>query len=393
MVAEEEDWSLAFLNGCRFWFPFVFVPVIVIIGIIGNVITIIVLTRKRMKSSTNSYLTALASSDLLFLVFNMILSLEHYRGMKHLDCITYWQIWRFSIWLADVTGGISVWLTVSFTLERYIAVCYPLKGKIICTESRARKVITVIVILVPLITITTPFEYTVELQIDERTNTTQGIDTSELGKNETYKTLFYTTSSILFMIIPFIILTIFNSLLITAVQQSQKHRNKLTEDYRGVSGSIRSKSNKRSSVVNMNNKTKLEMPKTVVTQRGLQREKQENKITMALASVVCMFLVCQAPSAITLIVKLMYSPPKHSTGDNFLRGLGSIFNFLPLFNAACNFMLYCAMSDKYRQTLCMIFCLSRKYRHSRDNTFSSTASFRASTNAHTLFNAAELQDV
>lgn len=35
----------------------------------------------------------------------------------------------------------SVYLTVSFTLERYISVCHPLRGQVLCTESRAKRVI------------------------------------------------------------------------------------------------------------------------------------------------------------------------------------------------------------------------------------------------------------
>lgn len=31
---------------------------------------------------------------------------------------------------------------MSFTLERYISVCHPLRGQVLCTESRAKKVIT-----------------------------------------------------------------------------------------------------------------------------------------------------------------------------------------------------------------------------------------------------------
>lgn len=36
----------------------------------------------------------------------------------------------------------SIYLIVSFTLERYISVCHPLRGQVLCTESRAKKVIT-----------------------------------------------------------------------------------------------------------------------------------------------------------------------------------------------------------------------------------------------------------
>lgn len=35
----------------------------------------------------------------------------------------------------------SIYLTVSFTIERYIACCHPLIGQVLCTESRAKRVI------------------------------------------------------------------------------------------------------------------------------------------------------------------------------------------------------------------------------------------------------------
>ena len=54
------------------------VPPIVSFGCIGNVINIVVLTRKTMKSSTNRYLTCLAVYDILYLVFAFSMILKHY---------------------------------------------------------------------------------------------------------------------------------------------------------------------------------------------------------------------------------------------------------------------------------------------------------------------------
>lgn len=58
-----------------------------------------------------------------------------------------------------ITGNTSVWLTVSFTLERYIAVCHPMKGKLICTENRAKSIIAIIYILCIVSAASTTFEH------------------------------------------------------------------------------------------------------------------------------------------------------------------------------------------------------------------------------------------
>jgi hypothetical protein len=82
---------------------------------------------------------------------------------------------------------------------------------------------------------------------------------------------------------------------------------------------------------------------------------QENKITITLIAVVILFMVCQIPTAITLIYNLFHQPPTNSVEENIVLGLGNIFNFLVTINASCNFMLYCALSDKYRRTFLFTF--------------------------------------
>jgi len=61
------------------------VPPIVLFGCLGNIINIVVLTRKSMKSSTNRYLTCLAVYDILYLVFAFSMILKHYHhvGQSH----------------------------------------------------------------------------------------------------------------------------------------------------------------------------------------------------------------------------------------------------------------------------------------------------------------------
>lgn len=65
--------------------------------------------------------------------------------------------------------------------------------------------------------------------------------------------------------------------------------------------------------------------------------------------------VCQQPAAGTLVYKVFHEPDPHSDEEALLQGLGNIFNFLVSVNAACNFLLYCAFSDKYRRTFIRTF--------------------------------------
>lgn len=85
-------------------------------------------------------------------------------------------------------------------------------------------------------------------------------------------------------------------------------------------------------------------------QRRLQIMRQEDRITITLIAVVIVFLICQMPTAAVLIYTSMGTPAGGgSEEENVLLGLGNIFNLLVAVNAACNFLLYTALSDKYRR--------------------------------------------
>lgn len=91
-----------------------------------------------------------------------------------------------------------------------------------------------------------------------------------------------------------------------------------------------------------------------VSDREERAATHEIKITTTLIAVVIMFLVCQLPTAATLIYKIFHEPKPDE--EAVLRALGNIFNCLVSLNAACNFLLYCALSDKYRRTFMWTFC-------------------------------------
>ncbi|XP_076315577.1 thyrotropin-releasing hormone receptor-like [Tachypleus tridentatus] len=313
---------LRFLNLSRFWIQRVFVPIISFVGVVGNLSTIVIMTRRHMRSSTNNYLTGLAIFDMLYLMCILILSISHYPGMTDFHHVNYWRLWPYTILLTDACSNTSVWLTVAFTIERYVAVCHPIKGKVYCTESRARKVVITVAFVCSCLTIPTPFEWTVTEVTDPLTNKTTVQPTfSELGMNILYRNIYYWLCVSLFVFLPLIMLTVFNFFLIKSVHASKDQRKTMT----------RRRNNRNYS-------------------------RQERKITIMLIAVVVSFMVCQLPTAV-LLVYTTFQPPNPMT-----RGLGNIFNFLMAINSAGNFILYCLLSQQYRRTFLQIFfpCLKTR---------------------------------
>lgn len=98
-------------------------------------------------------------------------------------------------------------------------------------------------------------------------------------------------------------------------------------------------------------------------------------MTMTLIAVVIMFCVCQTPTAVMMLTASVYEPPEKTPAYYVNRGLHTIFNFLMVVNAASNFMLYCAMSRKYRRTLMITFMPFLATRHARNATLRSSVSY------------------
>ncbi|NP_001108160.1 thyrotropin-releasing hormone receptor b [Danio rerio] len=109
------------------------------LGIVGNVMVIlVVLTTKHMRTPTNGYLVSLAVADLMVLVAAGLPSIADSLfgswvfGHAGCLCITYFQYLGINASSCSITA---------FTIERYIAICHPIKAQFLCTLSRAKKII------------------------------------------------------------------------------------------------------------------------------------------------------------------------------------------------------------------------------------------------------------
>ncbi|KPP75827.1 thyrotropin-releasing hormone receptor 2-like [Scleropages formosus] len=109
------------------------------VGIVGNImVVLVVLTTRHMRTPTNCYLVSLAVADLTVLVAaglpNISDSLVGAWIYGHAGClgITYFQYLGINVSSCSITA---------FTVERYIAICHPMRAQTVCTVSRAKRII------------------------------------------------------------------------------------------------------------------------------------------------------------------------------------------------------------------------------------------------------------
>lgn len=113
-------------------------PVIFFIGLIGNVLILAVMSTKRMRgTSTSDYLIIMAVADLLTITIGIIPDWLEAMGIFVLQA---WnpamcKIYKF---VNYAVGDTATWIRVLFTLDRFMAICFPMKKTDCCLAWRAK---------------------------------------------------------------------------------------------------------------------------------------------------------------------------------------------------------------------------------------------------------------
>ncbi|XP_052777576.1 neuromedin-U receptor 2-like [Mya arenaria] len=124
--------------------------VVVIIGLCGNILTVIILLRQRRKtSSTALFLFTLAISDTITLLSSPIrnwllrgIEEKDVRNMSELGC-------KFSNFFTYASVQFSSWILVGVTCERLISVVWPHRVRLGCTPRAA--IVTIFALLIPIL--------------------------------------------------------------------------------------------------------------------------------------------------------------------------------------------------------------------------------------------------
>lgn len=307
LTAESDGEYEDFFNKAQFITGVFCYPIACLFGLTGNTISIIVLSHKKMISSTTIYLIALAISDSIKLINDsfyfltiLLLKIQPGDGMK-----LYAYLYPYAHYFFNMSTCTTAWITISVAAERYILVCHATKAKTLCSIGRAKSICAFVFITMSLLTV--PFSLRYQTVVREETNNTMPIkiEVTRLWKNRLFVDIFTRIASLLRSIIPLIILCILNFCILRSLSKSQSSRHRINS---------------------------------------------RHKITSMLLAVVFVFMVCVTPDAVISCVGMGYAD-----ASPLFRGIREITDFLLLLNSATNFILYCIFNKLFRKNFEALF--------------------------------------
>ena len=293
-------------------------PMLLVLGTVGNVLSIIVLSRPSMrKSISTTFLLGLSVADLL--VLYVCLGRDWMRYMKgDIRNVSTW-ICKVSFWLQYSFLDFSIWLLASLTIERLISTFRPFANRVICTRSHAKRII--LYLLVVDLIVHCHFLFGMELREEHK----DGIHVYACGPaTERYEKIFkyawHYIDLALFSLIPFFILLVSNIYIICKLLTKKR---KLTTS-----------------------------SPTMVTSHAAQTTSSMTKLLVTLNII---FIVTTAPIDIYLVCKPYIIPDDIPTAVEDKDPLYAFVKILMYINNSVNFILYITSGSKFRKELKKIF--------------------------------------
>ncbi|XP_055522161.1 probable G-protein coupled receptor 139 [Leucoraja erinacea] len=138
----------------------VYYPILAVIGIPVNLMAIVILSRGKcgLSKCITRYMVAMATADLSVLLIDVV-----FRRIADMywwpTSLTYTPVCKIILYLAPVSVDCSVWFTVAFTFDRFIAISTKNMKAKYCTERTASIVILTVTPFVCLLNTPLPFAY------------------------------------------------------------------------------------------------------------------------------------------------------------------------------------------------------------------------------------------
>ncbi|XP_029378450.1 thyrotropin releasing hormone receptor 2 [Echeneis naucrates] len=304
------------------------------VGIVGNVmVVLVVLTTRHMRTPTNCYLVSLAIADLTVLVAaglpNVLDSLTGKWIFGHVGClgITYLQYLGINVSSCSITA---------FTVERYIAICHPMKAQTVCTVSRAKRIIAGVWIFTCIYCML--WFFLVDIQVSQDGHVQCGYKV----KRELYLPI-YLIDFTIFYAIPLLLAIVLYGLISRVLYLSP------LSNHPDTSATMLRRSYNETSKAGK--KGRQGQPKTMLSSR--------KQVTKMLAVVVILFALLWMPYRTLVLINSFVSTP-------YLDAWFLLFCRTCIYaNSAINPVIYNAMSQKFRSAFRGLYSCQLPVAHQR----------------------------
>ena len=286
-----------------------FISVFCLIGLFGNVVSVIVLWKDKERRHALFLLQALAVADGFYLIMAL---LKH--PTRHLieDLKTYNQMDLYVYPLLKVAETVCIWMMVLVTVDRYMYVCSPLRAsKVINRHNRHLWALGVFAIGC-LYNLPQFFDSCVMTFVNGCTG--DELKSSKVISPYFHSTLYfdiymYTAFICLMYIVPLVTLCVLNARLVMTIRRSR----------------IRQR------------------------QYGGHTDHNDMNATLVLVILVVVFIVCETPE---LILRILSCLERWFASISFSVSLFRVFStvneFLMVVNSSINFFIYVAYGKRFR---------------------------------------------
>ncbi|XP_056899613.1 cholecystokinin receptor isoform X1 [Takifugu flavidus] len=346
---------------------------IFLVSVIGNLLIIVVLTvNKRMRTVTNTFLLSLAVSDLMMAVFCMPFTLipsilkNFIFGAAMCKIVSYFM---------GISVSISTFSLVAIAIERYSAICNPLKSRVWQTRSHAYRVIATTWVLAFLIMI--PYPIISHLDSFQGPNNTTAHQCRHKWPIATAEQTWYILLLLVLFAIPGLVMIVAYGLisreLYRGIHFEMSHRKDATVVKNGLTSSAssddgdgcyvaqRPRSLEMSTIAGSSRALRGEQPRSNTSEAKLEAKK---RVIRMLVVIVVLFFLCWMP----LYCANTWRAFDDISAKQALSGAPIAFIHLLCYTSACvNPVIYCFMNTRFRKALLATFscCGVLCHRHQR----------------------------
>ena len=316
-------------------------PVICIVGVVGNTISMLVMFQSHNRhTSFGIYLGTLALSDTLVLCTSTALWLVRLLSsspLQDLEC-------QIRAWVINALQMNGYFLILSLTVDRLIAVRFPLKAVVWCSARRAKLVVGVISLIVwPL---NVPF-YILN-HVENKNICTLGTSGSVISFVFPWIAIFVG------FVVPFVSLVSMNGVIVVVILSRRRSRLTYAPGRRQCDAADAIEMSESTTSSSKQDLPQKQSSNTIHIHSKPMTSRDRNAIvTLLLVSFTFLFLV--APHYIHMVlfsVTDMTSTPALHADYTLYFNIKIKLYFL---NNACNFFLYCMSGTKFRNDVVKLF--------------------------------------